>query len=160
MLYRPQKEYDKASEWVDKTLSIQSDYAWAHNQRGLIARDQKQYDRAIAAFEKAHALDPSEPVFPYNLADVYRLRRTTTRRSAWVDKTLSIQPDYAWAHNQRGLIARDEKQYERAIAAFEKAHALDPSEPAFRGQSGRCVPSAKGLRQGERVGGQDAVHPV
>ena len=141
--YRQQKQYGKASEWVDKTLAVQSDYAWAHNQRGLIARDQKQYDGAIAALEKAHELDPREPVFPNNLADCYRQQKQYGKASEWVDKTLAVQSDYAWAHNQRGLIARDQKQYDGAIAAFEKAHELDPREPVFAHNLADCYRQQK-----------------
>ena len=129
--YRLQKQYDKANEWVEKALAVQSDYAWAHNQRGLIAQDQKDYEQATAAFEEAHKLDPKEPSFAINLANTYRLQKQYDKANEWVEKTLAVQSDYSWAHNQRGLIARDQKDYARAAAAFEQAHKLDPKEPSF-----------------------------
>ena len=128
---RLQRQYDQAAKWVENAFSIQSDYVWAHNQRGLIARDRQRYDEAVSAFRKAHELDPAEPAFAYNVADGCRLQRQYGDATVWVDKALSIQADYAAAHNQRGFIARDRQQYDEAIDAFVKATDLDPNEPAY-----------------------------
>ena len=129
--YRLQKQYDKANEWVEKTLAVQSDYSLAHNQRGLIARDQKDYEQATAAFEEAHKLDPKEPSFAINLADTYRTQKQYDKANEWVEKALAVQSDYSLAHERRGLIAQDQKDYERATAAFKEAHKLDPKQPSF-----------------------------
>ena len=138
-VYRLQKDYEKAKAWVDTTLSIQSDYAWAHNQRGLIAQDQKQYDRAIAAFEQAHELDPSEPAYADNLADAYRLQKQYDKAKAWVDTTLSIQTDYAWAHNQRGLIAHDAEAVRPGDRRVREGARARPQRACVREQSGGCA---------------------
>jgi tetratricopeptide (TPR) repeat protein len=142
-LFRLQRAFVDAVSSVDKALAIDAGYPWAHNQRGLIAQDQKQYDGAIAAFEKAHELDRREPVFPHNLADCYRQQKQYGKASEWVDKTLAIQSDYPSAYDQRGLIAQDQKQYDGAIAAFEKAHELDRREPAFPNNLADCYRQPK-----------------
>src|SRR4029450_2998406 len=51
----------------EMTLSIQSDYASAYNQRGLIAQEGQQYEAATAAFKKAFELDPCETGFSYKV---------------------------------------------------------------------------------------------
>jgi tetratricopeptide (TPR) repeat protein len=130
-VYRLQKQYGKAADSVEKSLSADANYAPAHNERGAIARDQKQYGDAVAAFAKAHELDPGEPVFPYNLAETHRLQKQYGKATGWVEKTLFVDATYAWAHNQRGLIAQDQQQYEPATEAFKRAFELDPGEEQF-----------------------------
>ena len=105
----------------ESVIDLESDYASAYNQRGLIEQALKHYDQAIAAFTKAHELDSTEPAFANNVADTYRLQTLYDQAAEWVERALSIQSDYAWAYNQRGLIAQEGQQYEAATAAFKKA---------------------------------------
>ena len=129
MLTVRKKHYDKASEWVDKTLSIQPDYPRAHNQRGLIAQEQKQYDRAIAAFEKAHELDPSEADFAYNIGWSLLEELKYPESEKWAQKAIKLNSIHVGAQNLVGVIAFSQRCWGEAAQIFRRAAAAAPSEP-------------------------------
>jgi tetratricopeptide (TPR) repeat protein len=53
----------------------------------------KQQDRAIAAYERALALDPEAPNVHYHLGLIYKERGELNRASAFFQRALEVQPD-------------------------------------------------------------------
>ena len=161
-LYRLRKQYDKANEWIDRTLAINPSYAPAHNLCGLVAQDLKRFQQAFASYSKACELDDTEPVYPENMANLYRRQKQFDKANEWIDRTLAINPSYASAHNQRGLVAQELKQFDLATASFMKAHELDPSEPNFECSIGwhllEQLDLAKSMEWAQKALGHDAQH--
>ena len=58
---------------LQKAVQLKSDLRVAHVDRGRILTQQKRYDEAIAAFQRAIELDPEEPDAHYRLGRVYQV---------------------------------------------------------------------------------------
>jgi tetratricopeptide (TPR) repeat protein len=65
-------DYQMAKPLLDKALSIDSTVRIAHLDLGIVFAQDKQYDRAIAAFQEAIRLDDSKTDAHFRLARVYK----------------------------------------------------------------------------------------
>ena len=86
---------------------------------------------ALAAFEKAIALDPNY-TFAYNgkgnaLSD---LKKPDEALAAF-EKAIALDPNDAVYYNGKGNALSDLKKPDEALAAFEKAIALDPNDAIY-----------------------------
>ncbi|MDX3639666.1 tetratricopeptide repeat protein [Streptomyces sp. MB09-02B] len=112
--------------------------ARAHGVRGRELRWAGEYDRALAEYDRAVALDPES-------ADAYQGRGITRRRLgahaaalADVDRADALRPGTAHTLGVRGDILHAMGRYEEAVAAFDRVLDLDPAHRlamASRGQS-------------------------
>lgn len=64
----------------------------------VLARDEEQ-QQAIAAFEKALAINPMAPNVAYNIGLIYRDRRETERAIVWFKKAIRTNPNDQDARN-------------------------------------------------------------
>ena len=103
------------------------DAALAFNTTGFAKYELKQYEAAIADYDKAIALDPT-------LAHAFSNRglakcelKQCEAAIADFNKAIALDPTLAIAFSNRGLAKHVLKQYEAAIADFNKAIALDPA---------------------------------
>jgi tetratricopeptide (TPR) repeat protein len=126
--YRLQKLYDQAAAWVETTLSIQADYAWAHYQRGLIVQEGQQYEAATAAFKKAFELDPCETEFSYNVGWSLLEELKFDDSEQWARKTLELDAKHVAAQNLVGALAFLRRRWSDAAQIFRRVAALDPSD--------------------------------
>lgn len=104
---------------------------------GIAAQDAKQWDAAVASFEKASTLDPSQNVVWGRLADSYAaLAKTKTGadQTALQDKSIEaykkaieLKPDAPEYHNNYALVLAGEKKFDEAQAELQKAATLDPA---------------------------------
>jgi tetratricopeptide (TPR) repeat protein len=108
----------------------------AFNQ-GMAAMQGKQWDAAIAAFNKANEMDPKQSVIWAQLADAYSQsasQKTGADQQAALDKTLEsytkaleLKPDDAAMHNNYALALVKAKKIPEAQAELGKAAQLDPT---------------------------------
>ncbi|WNZ10760.1 tetratricopeptide repeat protein [Streptomyces sp. 11x1] len=112
--------------------------ARAHGVRGRELRWAGEYERALAEYDRAVALDPES-------ADAYQGRGITHRRRgeyaaalADVDRADALRPGTAQTLGVRGDILHALARYEEAVATFDRVLELDPAHGlalASRGQS-------------------------
>ena len=103
---------------------------------GKEALNAKNYDAAIAAFQKGADMDPMQNVIWANLADAYvglAGTKTGADQQAALDKALdaymkaiAIKPDNAGYHNNYALTLAKAKKFDQAQAELNKAAELDP----------------------------------
>ncbi|HUB33601.1 MAG TPA: tetratricopeptide repeat protein [Bryobacteraceae bacterium] len=96
----------------------------------------KQYDQAIAAFQKASELDPNQLAVWTNMADAYAKNAEgktgpdfDSNMQKSLDaygKALALKPDDAGLHNNYGLALAKAKKFDDAQAELKKAADLDP----------------------------------
>jgi tetratricopeptide (TPR) repeat protein len=100
--------------------------AWAYYNRGNAYFGEGEYDRAIADYAQAIALDPKFKVAYFNRGDTYRLKGDYDRAIADFTHAIALDPKYAHAYRTRGIAYQAKKDYDRAIADYTQAIALDP----------------------------------
>ncbi|MCB8942935.1 MAG: tetratricopeptide repeat protein [Ardenticatenaceae bacterium] len=73
----------------------------------VLARDEEQL-KAIAAFEKALAVNPVAPNVAYNIALIYRDRQEKEKAIAWFKKAIQANPNDRDARNLLRTLAKSE----------------------------------------------------
>ncbi|HYZ87493.1 MAG TPA: tetratricopeptide repeat protein [Bryobacteraceae bacterium] len=104
---------------------------------GMAARDQKNWQGAVDAFEKASTIDPKQSVIWGNMAEAYvELSKTKTgaeqqaaldKGTAAYAKALEIAPNDAAYHNNYALALARAKKFDLMEAELKKAVELDPT---------------------------------
>ena len=89
----------------------------------------KQYERAIADYDKAIALEPEDAVAYYNRGVSYLVLEQYERAIEDFDKAISIKQDYVDAYINRGISYFKQGKYECAIEDYDKAIEISPDLP-------------------------------
>jgi tetratricopeptide (TPR) repeat protein len=112
-------------------LQIRPDYALAYADRGTIHAMRKEFDLALADFERSFALGYQDAAAFSSAATVYMQRKDYARSLALFARALELAPAYAFAYYNRSRVFHEIGQYESAVADLERCLALQPDE-AFR----------------------------
>jgi tetratricopeptide (TPR) repeat protein len=81
---------------------------------------------ALAAFEKAAALDPGSPRLQDEIGFLLAVLNRREEASQRFERSLELNPKFAPAHYHLGVACWIEQRPEQAIAHLESAVALDP----------------------------------
>ena len=104
------------------------DAALAFNTTGFAKYELKQYEAAIADYDKAIALDPTLAHAFSNRGLAKHVLKQYEAAIADFNKAIALDPTLAIAFSNRGVAKYELKQYEAAIADFNKAIDLDPND--------------------------------
>lgn len=109
--------------------TVQEPTAFELYQNGLAAYDQADYQTAIHDFESAVSLNPNYAEAFFWMGSAYsKLNATDQAISAYRD-CLRIQPGYAAANLELGIIYFDKFEYIAAESYLNKATQYDPGNP-------------------------------
>ena len=78
-------------------------------------------EEALVELRTAADLDPLSPVIQSTLPEYYYLRRDYDRAISDYNQALKINPNYALAYYDRGVVYYDRHDYEKAAADLSKA---------------------------------------
>ena len=127
-----EKQVKEQSEKMKKNKELND----AFNE-GMTALQAKQYDQAIAAFDKAGTLDPSQLAVWTNLADAYMKNSEGKTGPAFDEnvqkgletyqKAVTMKPDDAGLHNNYALALAKAKKFDETQLELKKAADLDPT---------------------------------
>lgn len=93
--------------------------------KGNEAIDKKNYEEAIACFDKSIKADAREPNAWYNRALVKSWMKQYEAAIADFDQVIRLQPDLPEAFNLRGNLRRKITDYDGAMEDFSQAISLD-----------------------------------
>ncbi len=84
---------------------------------------------ALAAYNDALELDPTDPYIYGRRADTYRALREYERALQDFNRAFELDPESAtaWAYATRGRVYDGMKQYQKALGDFDHAYQLDPT---------------------------------
>jgi tetratricopeptide (TPR) repeat protein len=99
-------------------------------------------------------LKPDLVMAHYNLGNVLRDQRRPAAAEAAFRRAIELRPDYAQAHVNLGGSLKDQGRFAEALAAVRRGHDLGSRQPDWR------YPSARWVRQGERLAALDARLPA
>ena len=100
-----------------------------HNNRGLVYREERDYNRAIESFTKAIELNPDFAKAYTNRAVTYQCKGLFDRAIADHTKAIELKSDLAEVYNNRGAAYGEQGDCDRAIADHTKAIELNPNHP-------------------------------
>lgn len=113
------------------------------NNEGLILRNEKRDDEALAAFEGALHVDPKNAAALWNLSDLlYHLGRDRARAGALLDAAIDADPHQARWLLTRGRFALERRDCRAALADFQRAASLLPGAAIVytsRGTAEACL---------------------
>ncbi|MGO8991603.1 MAG: tetratricopeptide repeat protein [bacterium] len=119
------KSLDKAENYLKSLDQTNSDVRMA---LGAIYLDKRDYDHAIAAFEKSANLAPSELKLKYNsLGLAYIKRGSYAKAEKVLEIAVKIDPTYKYAHNNLGFVYAQRGKLEEARQQFSEALTIDPT---------------------------------
>jgi tetratricopeptide (TPR) repeat protein len=88
-----------------------------------------QYDDAKREFEDELSLDSGNAQALAYLGDIEMKRDNLDAALTLLGKATELKPDVRIAHLDMGIILGQQEQYEKAVAALERAVKLDPAQP-------------------------------
>ncbi|GLB36482.1 putative homodimerisation domain of SGTA [Lyophyllum shimeji] len=103
-----------------------------HKQAGNALMSSKKYDEAIEAYDKAVALDPTNPVYYSNRAAAYSSKGDHLAAVGDAEKALSVDPNFVKAYHRLGHAQYSLGDYQAAENAFERGLKLDPTNAGLK----------------------------
>jgi Tfp pilus assembly protein PilF len=94
---------------------------------GVTFYNQKEYSKAIQAYQKVIELDPTYVEAYNNLGIIYQMIGDVERAFGTYQKATEINPRYEKGYNNLGILLLLKGRYEEALEAFQKALAINPN---------------------------------
>jgi tetratricopeptide (TPR) repeat protein len=116
-----------ARTWYLASIGKNPSDAVAQARLGGIAMKQEEYAAAISQFLKAHELKPADPAYRYELAEALIANRWFPEAIAQLETLTVTYADSVSFWRRLGFARNNGNRYEPAIAAYERALALEPS---------------------------------
>jgi tetratricopeptide (TPR) repeat protein len=110
---------------IKRMLEIGTDSAEFHMVIGKAYLQRLDNDRAIAALERAAAMDGKRPFVHYFLGVAYRRRHELQRAKEEFLTDMALEPDVAFNYDQLGGISWDLQQYAEAARYYREALRRD-----------------------------------
>lgn len=148
-VYEVQGDYEQAAQAYDLAIKVHPQLGFLYlalgrNLRAIgynlrLAGDWEgatsYFDQAVAAFEQAIKLDPTDPVSYDEIGWTYGFhmgdeREVKLRAIDYLEEALSQDPDYTLAHRHLGQVYYQLQNWEEAIVALERGLELGDLSPA------------------------------
>lgn len=126
--------------------AIQEARATAYSGLAQVHHRLNRHDEALAEYDEAIRIDPSDPNSRIGRGDVHRAIGDLPRALADLDEAVRLGPNYPRAFASRGRLLEDMKDDARAEADYSQALALDPNY-AFGYRLRGAIRSRKGRNE-------------
>jgi GT2 family glycosyltransferase/Flp pilus assembly protein TadD len=116
---------DLAKYSFEYLLSLDPNSVEAYASLGRTMFALKQYDNAVDHFTKATALDGSNAILHFDLANSHRLNNNPERALNFYQKALALNPNFSEAYVNQGVLLNDLHGYQSAIESLDAALSLE-----------------------------------
>ena len=118
--------FDEALDLIDKAITLHSEAAMYHSNRGRVLKAVGENRAAVSAFARALHLQPGDPATLSDLAGAHLDSGEPETAMLFANRAVELGPDLAPAHYNYGLAATALKQFSSAQPAFERCVELAP----------------------------------
>ena len=131
--YGGQHYFHLAEEALQRALELDPDIPGAHLQMVYVYLYRGEKNKALATLADARREAPSDPTVFIIAGMLYRLNGLYDKALKQYDRLLELNPrDVVIASYNRGRLYTYRHEYEKAIAEFEKARAVEPEHPLVK----------------------------
>ena len=99
---------------------------------GMLFGEFRDYNHALAAFERARTLDPDSPEINYNIGFTYFQQKQYSQARQFLEAALRERPDFFEALTVGGAVLYKLGDRPSAQRVLERAHALRPDDQDVR----------------------------
>lgn len=89
-------------------------------------RGKRNWEEAIALYQKTIELDPNFSWAYHQLGDIF------SRQNKWIEaivvyrQSIALNPNFSWSYHNLGMVLIQQKQWDQAIYAYSKAIEINP----------------------------------
>ena len=112
-----------------KAIKLNGEHAGAHNNRGNLLLEQGRLAEAVTAYEHTIRIRPTFVDALVNLSHGLRQMHSYERALATADRAVFHGSNSPEAHNCRGAVLADMGRSADALVSYERAIALNPTQP-------------------------------
>jgi tetratricopeptide (TPR) repeat protein len=131
IVYRLQNRRDEAEASLTRSIKLNPKDDCPYNQLGRLYYDEKEYSKAIEAFEQELKIKPSAVSYHFLANSLYNSKRTKESIAPYL-KATSLDPNYEEVLVDLGRAYHELGQYPEANNALERAVKLDPEDEKAR----------------------------
>jgi TolB-like protein/Tfp pilus assembly protein PilF len=149
-----------------RALSLNANYATAHQWYGGYLAARGRFDESLAEIEQAHRIDPVSLMINADIGWLSFFARQHDRAIEQLRKTIDMDPNFALAYWLLGLNKEQKGQLEEATADFRRAVSLSQDIPFalaslghVLGRSGKRGEAAAALEELLRLAARRYVSP-
>ena len=143
-------KFSEAEQEWKRSLSLNPNYATAHQWYGEYLISMGRYPEALAEIRRAQELDPLSLIINGMVGVALRLNNQTEQALEQLNKTLEIDPNFPRTHLFLAETYQQAGRYEEALGAFAKYYSLINASPE------RVTGLAETIRKAYRAGGPKA----
>jgi hypothetical protein len=122
---------DLAKYSFEYLLSLDPNSVEAYANLGRMMFAMKQYESAVNHLTKATALDGSNAVLHFDLANSHRLNNKPESALGFYQKALALNPNFSEAYVNQGVLLNDIHGYQPAIASLDAALSLEKNRADY-----------------------------
>lgn len=115
---------DKAKTIYEQIIQVSPRNSSALHLLGVIACQQKEYEKGVGLIGKALTIGPQVPAYYNSRGNALLALRRFNEAIDDYDKAIALRPDYADAHNNRGNAVLELGKFEEAIRHYDRAIEL------------------------------------
>jgi tetratricopeptide (TPR) repeat protein len=130
-------ELERAESLLREALTLDPDYAAAHNNLGRLLRVQGDLPGAIAEYEQATLLLPRYPIFHFNLGFAYDLAGDFPAAIRAYEQALALDPTFVRALNNLAFVYLETGELGKASELLQRGLRLDPDAAYLHKNLGR-----------------------
>jgi TolB-like protein/Tfp pilus assembly protein PilF len=147
-------EWSRGEQHFQRAIALDADYATAHYWYSLFLNQVGRVDEALAAAERAVALEPLSPVGTYAVGLAHYCARRFDRAREYAQRVLEVDPTYPLGLRLLGSSLAAEGRYQDAIPLYEQLVESAPANSLYAawlahvyGRAGREAEARQILRR-------------
>ena len=134
-LYR-KGEFKKTLEQISKLLTVFPNSVVLYNIQGASNAGLKNFEAAIANYERAIALNPNYAAAHNNMGNVLKDIGQLEKAVEAYGKAIELKPHDAEVLNNLGAALKDQGKFKESILTYERAIEINPDDPEIHTNMG------------------------